>query len=262
MEPADKLLAAGDLDGARRSLVGTLRTEPRDPAARMLLFQLLCVMGEWEKASAQLRAIAQLDPEAQMLQTAYNQVIAAEQARAAAFAGTAAVTILVEAPDWMSALTRSLEAFGKGNAAEGNELRGQAFDGAPDSAGTLNDRDFTRLADVDARFGPVFEAMIAGRWGLIPFEAVSEIKSEGPRDLCDVVWLPIEITLRSGPGLAGFIPARYPGTELAPESELRLGKRTEWRQGASGEEGLGQRQWFTDKGDEFDILSLRRLKFS
>jgi type VI secretion system protein ImpE len=227
MEPADKLLAAGDLEGARQSLIATLRAEPRDPAARMLLFQILSVTGEWEKASAQLRAIAQLDPEAQMLQTAYNQVIAAEQARAAAFAGSTPMTILVEAPEWVNALARSLEAFAKGNAAEGNELRDRAFDGAPDSAGTLNDCEFTRLADVDARFGPVFEAMIAGRWGLVPFETVSEIRSEGPKDLCDVVWLPIEMTLRSGPGLAGFIPARYPGTERAPERDLRLGKRTE-----------------------------------
>jgi len=141
-------------------------------------------------------------------------------------------------------------------------LRERAFEEAPDTPGKLDDRSFNCLADMDARFGPALEAIVAGRWGLIPFETVSEIKSEGPKDLRDLVWLPVEIVLRSGPGLAGFIPARYPGTELVDDGDLRLGRRTEWRDGVSGQEGIGQRQWFTDDGTELEILSLRRVVFS
>lgn len=262
MEPADALLTAGDLEGARRTLGETLRSDPRNSSARMLLFQIFCVTGEWDKASAQLRSIAQLDPESQLLEAAYNQVIAAERTRAAAFAASAPMQMLIDSPEWLSTLAQSLEAFARSEATRGSELRDRAFENAPDSSGTLNEKPFTRLADEDARFGPAFEAIIAGRWGFLPFESVSEIRSEGPKDVCDILWLPVEITLRSGPALAGFLPSRYPGTELHTENDLRLCRRTEWHEGVSGLEGVGQRQWFTDDGADFDILSLRRLLFS
>src|SRR5579871_2277575 len=199
MEAATDLLTAGDLEGARRILTESLRADPRNASARMMLFQILCVIGDWDRAVAQLRSIAQLDPEAQMLQAAYNQVIAAERARAGAFAGSASMTTLVESPEWLTTLVQSLEAFAKGNSTEGNELRDRAFDSAPDSSGSLNGAAFARLADEDARFGPSFEAIIAGRWGILAFESITEIRCEGPKDPCDMIWLPVELTLRAGP---------------------------------------------------------------
>ena len=76
-------------------------------------------------------------------------------------------------------------------------------------------RKFGWIADVDPRLGPCFEAIVAGKWGLVPFEAISRIKTEGPRDLRDVVWLPVEMALRSGQSAAALLPARYPGPSWA-----------------------------------------------
>lgn len=261
MGSADELLAAGDVDGARRALIEALRNDPREERARMFLFQLFCVTGEWERASAQLRALAELSPEARMLETLYNQTISAERTRAAAFTGKGPVPILIESPPWTHELAASIEAFARGDAQSGNALREKAFEEAPDVEGSLNDDRFGFIADMDARLGPTFEAIIAGRWGLVPFSGVAEIKSDGPKDLRDLVWLPVELLLRSGPGLAGFIPARYPGTESVENGDLRLARRTEWRDGISGQEGIGQRQWFTDDESEFETLALRRAVF-
>ena len=65
MSDANALLNAGDLNGARAALVDQVKRAPQDQPARMFLFQLFCLLGEWEKAKSQLRALASLSPEAQ-----------------------------------------------------------------------------------------------------------------------------------------------------------------------------------------------------
>ncbi|HEY0303138.1 MAG TPA: type VI secretion system accessory protein TagJ, partial [Rhizomicrobium sp.] len=203
MEQADRLLKSGDLAGARAALVQAVRERPGDVGARMFLFQLLAVAGEWDKAETQVRALAQTTPEAQMLATVYGQAIAAERARALAFQGKAPFPLLLETPDWLQKLAAALEAFSKNDAVLGEDLRGQAFDAAPEVAGAWNGDRFERIADADARFGPALEAVIGGRWGLIGWDEIAALKSEGPADLRDIVWLPVEMTFRSGRSAAG-----------------------------------------------------------
>ena len=89
MSDANALLNAGDLNGARAALVDQVKRAPNDQQARMFLFQLFCLLGEWEKAKSQLRALASLSPEAQMLAVSYNQAIDAEIQREQVFAGQA-----------------------------------------------------------------------------------------------------------------------------------------------------------------------------
>ena len=84
---ADQLLRDGDLDGARSALVETVRSHPQDARARMFLFQLLAVAGEWDKARTHLETLARISPEAQMLATVYSMAMKAEAQRAAIFAG-------------------------------------------------------------------------------------------------------------------------------------------------------------------------------
>jgi type VI secretion system protein ImpE len=261
MGSADELLAAGDLDGARASLVDTIRRSPDDQRARMFLFQLLAVMGEWDKAGAQLRALAQLSPEAQMLAATYNQAIAAEQMRAKAFAGEVPFTVLIASSSWVDQLAEALTALHQGRISEGEEKRGAAFDQAGDTPGELNGERFAWIADSDSRFGPAFEAVVAGRWGLVPFEAVSEIKCEGLKDLRDTIWLPVEMRLKSGASWAAFLPARYPGSEIESDADLRLGRKTEWKTVPGGEGGVGQRVWATDDGGEMGLYQLQKLAF-
>jgi hypothetical protein len=132
----------------------------------------------------------------------------------------------------------------QGRESEGEALRDQAFEEAGDTPGMRDEAKFAWVADIDPRLGPCFEAIVGGRWGLIPFEAVDVIKVDGPNDLRDVVWLPVQIMLRSGQSAAALLPARYPGTETETDSDLRLGRKTEWRNGAGPEasgraEGVG-----------------------
>jgi len=262
MEQADRLLASGDLGGTQSTLVQGVRENPGDAGMRMFLFQLLLLTGEWDKAEVQLRALAQLSPDAQMLAAVYGQAIAAEKTRADAFAGKAPFVSLRGRSSWLSDLCGALAALSRGEGREAEALRDKAFDEATETPGHWGETAFKRISDSDSRFGPAFEAIVAGRWGLIGFDEISSIRSEGPRDLRDIVWLPVEMTFRDGQSAAALMPARYPGTEAADDDAVRLARSTLWRDGALGGEGIGQRLWFLDDGSEFGLLSLRNLAMS
>jgi type VI secretion system protein ImpE len=262
MADADELLRAGDLDGARASLVEAVRKSPQDQPARLFLFQLLCVGGEWDKALTQLRALAQLSPEAQMLAVAYGQAIEAEKLRAQVFAGTAQPALLVSSSIWAGDLTAALAALCQGRFQEAEALRDKAFEAAPETPGDLDGATFDWIADGDARFGPALEAIIAGQWGLLPFDAVEKIQSEGPRDLRDIVWLPAQVFFKTGQSVAALLPARYPGTESSADASLRLTRGTDWVDQPWGQAGVGQHEWSLSDGADVGILSLRRLTFS
>ena len=252
-----------DIPATLSSLIATVRAQPADQQSRMFLFQMLCVDGQWEKAHAQVRALAlaQLSPEAQMLATAYGQTIAGEGARAACFAGRGKASLLVDPHGWASDLVAAIEAEAAGDIARGVQLRSDAFDRCPPISGTIDGRPFGALFDGDMRFGPTLEAIVASRWGLIPFSAVEEIVTAGPVDLCDLVWLPAEIRFREGGALAAMLPVRYPDVERETDADLRLARRTEWRETPYAVHGAGQRMWTTDAGDDVGILSFRRIAF-
>jgi protein involved in temperature-dependent protein secretion len=262
MPDADELLRAGDLDGARASLVESVRKAPQDQPARMFLFQLLCVSGEWDKALIQLRALAQLTPEAQMLAVAYSQAIEAEKFRAQVFAGAAQPALLVGSSTWAGDLAGALSALCQGRTDDAEALRDQAFDAAPDTPGDLDGAPFEWIADGDLRFGPAVEAIIAGQWGLVPFDAIEKMESEGPKDLRDIVWLPVQLAFKTGQSVAALLPARYPGSEAQADAGLRLGRGTDWLAQPWGQAGIGQHEWSLSDGSDVGILSLRRLAFS
>lgn len=261
MSQADALLRAGDLDGARAALVEIVRAKPADEQARMFLFQLLCVTGEWDKARLQLQALAQLSPEAQMLSVAYGQALDAEKQRALIFAGAADMPLLIGEDGWAQGVAKGISLLAKGDFAGAVAARDEAFDNAPDMPGMINGQQFEWLADADSRFGPTFEAIIAGRYGLVPFDQVASIKSEGPRDLRDTVWYPVQIAFQNGQSVAAFMPARYPGSESAANSAEKLGRMTGWTDREWGQEGCGQRLWTFSDGDDLGLLELSSLVF-
>jgi type VI secretion system protein ImpE len=254
MNEADVLLRAGDLDGARRVLVEVARRDPGDVPTRLFLWQLLAVAGEWTKARTQLATLAQLSPEAQMLSVVYGQALDAEEQRAAVLRGESRAPIHGGSP-WAEGVAEALELDGRGEAEQAAARRDAAFDGAPDTPGTLDGAPFDWIADADPRFGPTIEAVIGGRYGLLPFDAISLLVSEGPRDLRDVVWYPVELTLKAGPRIAALLPARYPGLpEAGPE---RFGRATNWTDQGHG---IGQRLWSTSDGEDHGLLSIRSLE--
>jgi type VI secretion system protein ImpE len=258
---ADQLLRAGDVDGARKALVDIVRTQPADEQARMFLFQLMAIEGEWGKAKSQLDMLAQLSPEAQMLAVAYGQAIEAELFRAEVFAGRATPPNLARTSPWANDLALAIGHFAAGRVEEGEAARERAFDAAPDTPGNLDEIELEWIADADPRFGPALEAIVAGSYGIVPFDAIELIVSEGPKDLRDLVWYPVQLRFKSGQSIAAMLPTRYPGSERSGDQAIKLARATQWSDGPAGQQGQGQRLFRLSNGEERGILELRSLTF-
>ncbi|MEW8586643.1 MAG: tetratricopeptide repeat protein, partial [Candidatus Thiodiazotropha sp.] len=54
MMDAEELLQQGQIDEALQALQQAIRKEPSNVKLRVFLFQLLCVIGAWERALSQL----------------------------------------------------------------------------------------------------------------------------------------------------------------------------------------------------------------
>lgn len=259
MQYADECLRSGDLEGARAAVVEHIKTHPADPGGRMFMFQLLSLAGDWEKARIHLATLARLSPEAQMLSVVYNQAMEAEATRAEVFAGRKRMPVI--RGSWAEGLADALQHYLNGDRTAGDDARNRAFDEAPDTPGTLDGECFDWISDSDSRFGPTFEAILHGRYGLIAFSEVKSLSSEGPRDLRDTVWYPVEIEFREGQSAAALLPARYPGSEALTDPLTRLGRSTDWCDGVAGKEGSGQHLLTLSSGEERGLLTLRSLQF-
>jgi len=257
---APDLLKTGDPAGALKALQEEVRAKPQDAKLRVFLFQLLCVLGQWDRALNQLNVAAQLDASALAMAQMYREAIRCELLRAKVFEGATPPMVFGQPEEWLALLIEALLLAGRGKAKESAELRARAFDGAAGTAGTLGEQPFEWIADADSRLGPVLEAIVDGRYYWVPFERIRRITLEAPADLRDMVWAPAKLRLANGGDAAALIPARYPGSELDTNGLIRLGRKTEWDEVAPDTfHGRGQRMFATGEG-EYALLSVRRLE--
>jgi type VI secretion system protein ImpE len=255
---AQALLRSGDIAGARTALAGELRRSPADANLRQFFWQLLAVVGEWDKAEQQLRTLATTEPKAMMLGSVYNQALGAMRQRARVLSGEVRATSLVGSEPWVEGLLDALQAFGRGEA-DATARSAAALAEAPATPGTMDGESFEWIADADQRFGPMLEAVIGEHYGFVPFAALKRVKVSEPADLRDTVWLPVEIETRGGQVSMAFVPVLYPGTEASGDGALMLARRTEWVERDGVEVGIGQRLLTTD-GPENGILGVRDIR--
>ena len=57
----EELIKSGNLEEALSELENSVRANPADAGLRVVLFQLLSVMGNWERAMTQLNVAAEMD---------------------------------------------------------------------------------------------------------------------------------------------------------------------------------------------------------
>lgn len=252
----------GRLEEALAGLQAAIRKAPADAKPRVLLFQLLLVMGQWGRAMTQLNVIGDLDGKALPMVQTYRTALKCEELRAEVFAGKRTPLLFGEPARWAALLVQSLVLAARGQSAEAEKLHTEAFDLAPTAMGKIDNQPFAWLADADTRLGPILEAIIDGKYYWIPFGNLSAIKIEKPADLRDLAWIPAYLTSASGGEVVALIPTRYPGSEASADPAIRLARKTEWLSSKDGAcSGLGQRMLATDQGD-YPLLEIRSIVFA
>ncbi len=257
--PAEESLRDGRVKDALTELQDQVRKDPGNSGYRVFLFQLLCVLGDWDRARDQLKVLADLDAGSLALVHVYGAAVSCEELRRDVFAGTRTPLVLGEPLPWLALLFQALATTGPDAAVRAKTIRAEAFEQAVAVPGAVDGKEFEWIADADPRVGPVCEAIIDGRYYWVPFERIQAVTIEAPSALRDKVWAPATLTLANGGQTAALLPARYPGSEASGDGLIQLARKTEWDEVAPETfYGRGQRMLATDT-EEYSLLNVRRI---
>jgi len=276
-------LRNADLKRTLAELQDEVRKQPSEVKHRVFLFQLLAVLGQWDRALTQLNVARELNASTLEMAQAYQEVLHCEVLRGQVFTGQRAPLFFGEPEPWLARIWEAQVLTGKGEFAAGQKLRDEAYEEAPTTSGKIYRRlpktaeqdraphsssgppevadDFTWLADADSRLGPILEIIVNGRYYWAPFHRIRRIVFDAPADLRDLVWLPAHFEWTNGGEMVGMVPTRYPGSESSDDDLIRLGRKTEWQEVAEGVYlGSGQRLLTTDAGD-YSLLEIHRIEW-
>jgi type VI secretion system protein ImpE len=261
MSLAEQALIEGNPQQAIKLLQDQIRAKPADAKLRVFLFQLLSVLGQWDRALNQLNVAGELDASTLAMVQTYRETIQCERLREQVFLGKKVPLLFGEPEPWLAMLIEALIRDGRGEAADAKKLRDDAFEQAPAAAGSADGQPFEWIADADMRLGPVLEAVINGRYYWVPFSRLAELKLEAPADLRDRVWTAAQLLFSNGGESVAFVPTRYAGTDLS-DGLLALARRTDWQEPQPGfYVGSGQRMFATDAGD-LALMDVRSISFN
>src|SRR5207253_5465897 len=84
---AERSLRDGDPVTALKLLQDEVRAKPADSKLRIFLFQLLSILGQWDRALNQLDVAAKLDPAALTMAQMYSEALRCEVLRKQVFEG-------------------------------------------------------------------------------------------------------------------------------------------------------------------------------
>src|SRR5689334_192209 len=111
---AERFVREGNLQGALQEVQEHLRNRPEDSYYRTVLFQLLAVFGQWERALQQLNVLSNLETSARPMVQLYREAIRCEVLRAEIFAGRRQPLIFGEPPPWLALVLASLRLTAEG----------------------------------------------------------------------------------------------------------------------------------------------------
>jgi len=256
---AEELIHDGQLDSAYQQLKQQIQADPANPKLRIFLFQLLTVMGEWQRALTQLNVVGDMDSQSLPMVQTYRELIRCEVYRERVFQGKRKPLVFGEPEQWMMLLIEALSATDSVEDKQIEVIRQQAFELAPAISGQIDNNPFAWIADADSRLGPVLEVVLNGRYYWVPFTHIKTIEIESPTDLRDLVWTPAHFVWTNEGEMIGFIPSRYVSTHLSDESSLKLARKTIWQtQGDNTYIGKGQRLLTTDQ-DDYPLLNSQKI---
>ena len=155
---AEESLRQGDLAQALAQLEGEIRQNPANVEYRVFLFQLLSVLGQWDRALNQLNVLGEMDAGTLGLVHTYRTAIECEAFRREVFAGRRSPLIFGDPLPWVALLLESLRRLAESHTAAAAELRSQALEQAAASRGVIKTssggeegEDFQWIADADGR---------------------------------------------------------------------------------------------------------------
>lgn len=170
------MLKEGRLDEALQALTAQVRANPADAKRRVFMFQLLSLLGQWERAQNQLKVAGEMDPLNALMVGAYEVALAGELERVEVLEGRRAPVIIGEPDQWLAMMVQALKLNAEGHHAQAAALREQAFEQADAVSGSIDGVPFEWIGDADQRFGPCLEIITKSGYAWVPFARIRELE--------------------------------------------------------------------------------------
>jgi type VI secretion system protein ImpE len=257
-----ELIQAGKLSEARQQLVAAVKTSPADTIVRTLLFQVLCYLGEWDKADRHLQAIAAQDSRRQAGVLGYRNIIHAEMERHEVVNKNKNGSFISDPPAYIELFLQIRNQLDEGKTSEAEELLAKLDAQRPLLSGTVNDIPFVGICDTDTTLFPFLEVIAHERYLWVPFESIRELSVSKPESLLDLLWIAARVTTWEGLTINCSLPVLYPNSSLHADEKIRMGRMTDWLPLAGPyARGVGQHV-FDVGGKDMSLLELHDIVFN
>jgi len=257
-----ELIHAGKLAEARQQLVAAVKASPADSASRTLLFQVLCYLGEWDKADRHIEAIATQDSSRGAGALGYRNIICAEMDRRDVIIKNHNASFISKPPDYLNLFLQLRKQLNEGKENEAAELLEKLDSQRPAISGTVNATPFVGICDTDTTLFPFLEVIAHERYLWVPFESIRELSISEPKSLLDLLWIAARITTWEGLTMNCYLPVLYPNSFLNEDENIKMGRMTDWKPLAGAyAEGAGQHV-FEIGGQDMAILEIRDIDFN
>jgi len=261
MDPKS-LIQDGKIDDARALLIDRIKKSPADLQTRSLLFQVMLLCGEWDKALRQLEITATQQDPTGMNATVYQHLIQAEKERAQVAAMQQRPTFFPDIPEYCDDFLQALELLKTKDVEKAAEVFDRIEAALPKVKGTINGDAFNGFRETDTTLAYFIEAIEYERYLWVPIANIRELAVSEPKTLIDLIWAKGRITTWEGLTMGCFLPTLYPGSSASENDRIRLGRLTRWQSlGGPYQKATGQHVYDVG-GTDRSIFELKEVVFS
>jgi type VI secretion system protein ImpE len=258
---AKQFFDAAQLAEAVAAAVDDVKKRPTDESCRWFLCELLCFVGELDRADKQLDLIASQDPQAVAGVSLFRQLVRAELARREVFR-EGRVPEFLGAPDpILRAHVAALIELRSGHQARAGEILAQARDQIHPAPGVCDGTPFDEIRDLDDVCAPFLEVLTStGKYYWVPLSTIASLEFRPPKRARDLLWRQADLSVNGGPNGEVYVPCLYAGTVDSSDQQLKLGRATDWI-GEDPVRGVGQRMLLVGETDK-SILEITNIEFT
>jgi type VI secretion system protein ImpE len=256
------LFNQGKLTEAIEAGNAAVAKNPRDLPVRLVLIQLVCFTGAWDRVEKIAKQLAVLDPNHDHIELTnfIDQLSIAEASRKAVWT-EGMIPDFIQPPDEVTKkLLWAMSCQRSGDVAQFQDALGFVLENAPQLTLTLNGNQYEGFRDLDDQTCTVFEAhTIQGEYLWIPHSSVKSMDVSKPTRLVDHLWSKARIKLTDDTDIVVYLPGIY-FHSFGPQVDdsLRLGRETLWQDNAGVDVGLGRRI-FGAGDEEFTLFDFENV---
>lgn len=252
------LLSENRLSEAVDMAAAGVRAKSRDLSARLLLIDLLCLQGEYERADGQADTAQHLNPTEAVGLSIVRGRIRAMDAREKWFSAGAVPSFPGGATPCDEIALRIGLDLRDGH--DASALLAQLEEARGACPVSWNDTPVDDLRDLDDRLPHAIEVLTDGGVYLwVDFSKILSLEFEPQKRPLDLAFRQASLELLDGSVAEVLVPATYSGSTAS--DELRLGRATDWLDEHGLVTGRGQRSFLVGE-DVHGIHEATRIEFT